>query len=272
MQGTARAAAGSHGEVLLALLIAFLLIGAGYRVLEAGGVGGVPGNGNVHAFIPHDSHAFAHVIAAVHAHGGFGALGESFLLDDVQLARGIVKLGLHVREPVDAGDDVRGILAEAVQADAEILFADAVGRLGNTDGAFSGGKGFVTGQEAEAFRFIAQEHGGQVAVAQAHLAFIRNGAGNAEGLKAFSDGFSGVGGLRAALLNGDGGSHHIGPAGVFKRDGLNAVHNFTGVDSLGKAELFRFFNGADAVFGQGFIDLLDAAVVGFEKRHNGNSA
>ena len=30
--------------------------------------------------------------------------------------------------------------------------------------------------------------------------------------------------------------------------------------------------GADAVFGQGFIDLLDAAVVGFEKRHNSNSA
>ena len=89
---------------------------------------------------------------------------------------------------------------------------------------------------------------------------------------AFSDGFSSVGGFRAALLAGDGGSHHIGPAGVFKRDGLNAVHNFTGVDSLGKAELFRFFNGADAVFGQGFIDLLDAAVVGFEKRHNSNSA
>ena len=35
VQGTARAAAGSHGEVLLALLLAFLLVGAGHRVLAA---------------------------------------------------------------------------------------------------------------------------------------------------------------------------------------------------------------------------------------------
>ena len=272
MQGAARTAAGSHGEVLLALLVAFLLVGAGYRVLEAGGVGGVPGDGDVHAFIPHDGHAFAHVVAAVHAHSGLRALGESLLLDDVQLARGIVELGLHVREAIDAGDDVRGILAEAVQADAQVLLADAVGGFGNADGAFSGGKGFMAGQEAEAFRFIAQEHGGQVAVAQAHLAVVRNGTGNAEGLETFTNGFGGVRSLRAALLDGDGGAHHVGPAGVFKRDGLDAVHDFANVDALGKAELFRFFNGADAVFGQGFIDLLDAAVVGFEKRHDGNSA
>ena len=37
MQGTARAAAGGHGEVLLALLDALLLVGAGNRMLETKG-------------------------------------------------------------------------------------------------------------------------------------------------------------------------------------------------------------------------------------------
>ena len=41
VQGTARAAAGSDGEILLALLDALFLVRAGDRVLEAGGVRGV---------------------------------------------------------------------------------------------------------------------------------------------------------------------------------------------------------------------------------------
>ena len=40
VQGAARAAAGGHGEVLLALLDALLFIGACHRMLEPGGVGG----------------------------------------------------------------------------------------------------------------------------------------------------------------------------------------------------------------------------------------
>ena len=42
MQGAAGAAAGGHGEVLLPLLDAFLLIGAGHGMLEPGGVGELP--------------------------------------------------------------------------------------------------------------------------------------------------------------------------------------------------------------------------------------
>ena len=45
MQGTAGAAAGSDGEVLAAILHALLLVGAGNGMLEAGGVGGVTGDG-----------------------------------------------------------------------------------------------------------------------------------------------------------------------------------------------------------------------------------
>ena len=46
VQGTARAAAGSDGEVLLAVLDIPLLVVTGDQMLEAGGVGGVTGDGN----------------------------------------------------------------------------------------------------------------------------------------------------------------------------------------------------------------------------------
>ena len=52
VQGTARAAAGSNGEVLLAVLDSPLLVGAGNQVLETGGVGGVTGDGNLNALMP----------------------------------------------------------------------------------------------------------------------------------------------------------------------------------------------------------------------------
>ena len=54
VQRAAGAAAGGHGEVLLALLDALLLIGTGHRVLEAGGVGGVAGDGHIHALVVHN--------------------------------------------------------------------------------------------------------------------------------------------------------------------------------------------------------------------------
>ena len=46
MEGTAGAAAGSDGEEGLTLFDAFFLIGSHDGVLEAGGVGGVTGDGN----------------------------------------------------------------------------------------------------------------------------------------------------------------------------------------------------------------------------------
>ena len=64
MQRTAGAAAGGHGEVLLALLDALFLVSAGDRVLEAGRVGGVAGDGHVHALMVHDSHTLANIIGA----------------------------------------------------------------------------------------------------------------------------------------------------------------------------------------------------------------
>ena len=127
MQGAARAAAGGHGEVLLALLDALLLIGAGHGVLEAGGVGGVAGDGHIHALVVHDGHALADIVGAVAADVGPLAVGVADLPDDLQLAGIIVELGLHIGEAVDAADDLGGVLAQAVEDDPQGLLAGLVG-------------------------------------------------------------------------------------------------------------------------------------------------
>ena len=62
MQGTARAAAGSDREVLLAVLDGPLLVGAGNQMLEADGVGGVAGDGALHVLLLHDGNAFHNIV------------------------------------------------------------------------------------------------------------------------------------------------------------------------------------------------------------------
>ncbi len=116
-------------------------------MLEAGRVGGVAGDGDVDAFVVHDGHALADIVSAVAADVGALALGVADLADDVQLAGVVVELGLDIGEAVDAGDDLGGVLAEAVQDDAQGLFAGLVGVLDDADGAFSGGEGLVAGEE-----------------------------------------------------------------------------------------------------------------------------
>src|SRR5699024_9672851 len=86
VQGTAGAAAGSNGEVLLAVLQSPLLVGACNQVLEAGGVGGVTGDGNVNTLVLHDGNAFQNVVSAVALNSSALAVGESLGLDNLQLA------------------------------------------------------------------------------------------------------------------------------------------------------------------------------------------
>ena len=69
MQGAAGAAAGSDGEVLFAVFQSPFLIGAGYQMLEPGGVGGVAGDGNVYALMLADGYAFQHIVGAVALYG-----------------------------------------------------------------------------------------------------------------------------------------------------------------------------------------------------------
>ena len=170
----------------------------------------------------HDGNALADVVSAVAADVGALALGVADLADDLQLAGVVVELGLDIGEAVDTGDDLGGVLAEAVQDDAQGVLTSLVGVLDDADSTFSGGEGLVAGEEAEALRLLGQEHRAQVAVAEADLAVVGDGAVDAEGLQAFADGGSGFRSGLDALLHGDGSADGVSPASVFKADGLDA--------------------------------------------------
>ena len=267
VQGAAGAAAAGHGEVLFALLDALLLIGAGHGVLEAGGVGGVAGDGHVHALVMHDGHALADIVCAEAADVGALALAVADLADDLQLAGIVVELGLDIGEAVDAGDDLGGVFAQAVEDDAQGLLAGLIGVVDDADGAFGGGEGLVAGQEGEALGLVAQQHGAQIAVAETHLAVLGHGAGDAEGLQADADGLGGLGGGLHAFLDGDGGAHGIGPCSVFKADGLDALDGFVGIDALFVADGLAFLHAADPVLGKDAVDLVDSSFVTFKQSH-----
>jgi hypothetical protein len=72
------------------------------------------------------------------------------VFDDIDLVRLVVIFRDDIGEAVDAADDLRSILAEAVQDDAELVLADLVGRLRDADSALCSSEGLVAGEEAEA--------------------------------------------------------------------------------------------------------------------------
>ena len=184
VEGTTCTTTRSHGEVLLTCEDAFLLVGTCDGVLEASGVGGVTGDGDVHAFLPHHCHAFAHVVGTVATDLGTRTIRERNFLDDVELAGEVIEFGFDVGEAVDTGDDVGCILTETVQADLEGFLTDLVGLHCDTDCTFSCCEGFVTCEEAEALGFFAEEHCAEVTVTEADLAIVSDGTGDAECLEA----------------------------------------------------------------------------------------
>ena len=83
--------------------------------------------------------------------------------------------------------------------------ADLVGVAGDADGAFSGGKGLVAGQERRSTRSLSsQQHGAQIAVAQTNLTLVGDGTGDAESLQALADALGSLGGGLDILLQRDG--------------------------------------------------------------------
>ena len=237
-------------------------------MLEAGGVGGVAGDGDLHSLLLHDGNALQHIVGAIALHGGALAVREGLLTHDGQLAGFEVVVCLHIGEAVDAADDIGGILAKAVQDDAQGLFAGLVGGAGNADSALGGGEGFMPGQEGEALGLVAQKHGAQVAVAQAHLALLGHRAGHSKGLQPLADGGGAVGGAFQAALHGNGGAEGIGPHGVVEADGLHALHDGFHIDALfqqhGAAGVERF----EAVGRQTLIDFGHAAFLTFKCSHD----
>ncbi len=73
------------------------------------------------------------------------------------------------------------------------LLPGPVGRPGDSNGALGRSKGLVAGQKGKALGLVAQKHGAQVAVAQADLAVLGHGAGDAERLQADADGLGSLG-------------------------------------------------------------------------------
>lgn len=264
MQGTACAAAGSDGEVVDAVLDAPLLVGACDRVLEAGRVGGVAGDGNADVLKLHDSHALGNVVCAVALDVRSRTVGISLLLGDGDGLGVGIELRLAVCEAVDAGDYHRSVLAEAVEDNSQGLGSDLVCVEGYFDSALSGGEALVTCEEAEALCLLGEEHLAEVAVTEADLAVFGDGAGDAERLETDADCGSGVGSLDSAALYSDSAADCVCPDSVFKADGLGTSDDLVAVDALCKSDLFALLDGGNAVLSENGVDLVNSSLIVFK--------
>ena len=122
----------------------------------------------------------------------------------------------------------------------------------------------MTCEEAEALGLFGEEHLAKVAVAKANLAVFGNGAGDAEGLKAFTDCSCCVGSLYAALFESDCAADGVCPNSVFKADGLGTSDDFVNVDTLCKGNILAFFNGIDSVLFKDAEDLIGTSFIVFK--------
>ena len=77
-------------------------------------------------------------------------------------------------------------------------------------------------------------------MAQSYLTLVSYRTGDTEGLKSLADGCSCVGGSAAVLLDGDGRAGDVGPAGVFKADGLDLLNLSVYIQSCILCNLFSF--------------------------------
>ena len=261
---SAGAAAGSNGEVFNAVFYAPFFIGAGDGVLESCRVGRVAGDRNADVLKLHYGHALGDVVGAVALNVGARAVRVGLFVDDLNLLGEGIELGLNIGEAVDPRDDEGGVLAEAVQDNAERLGSYLVGVEGDLYGAFGGGKALVAGKEAEAFGGFGQKHGSEISVAEADLSVFGDRAGYAEALKSLADGDGGVCGLLAALLYGDSAAYGVGPNGVFKADGLGLADYLIAVDPLSKGDLFAFLNRGDTVLSKNRVYFVDSSLIVFK--------
>ncbi|MPN46598.1 hypothetical protein SDC9_194189 [bioreactor metagenome] len=83
-------------------------------MLEAGRVGGVPGNGNIHAFMVHDGNTFLNVVRAVAVNRGAFTVRISGFFHNVQSTSRIVIIGFYIGKTVDAGNNQSRVFAKAI--------------------------------------------------------------------------------------------------------------------------------------------------------------
>ena len=105
-------------------------------------------------------------------------------------------------------------------------------------------------------------------MADADLALVRDGAGDAEGLQAHADAAGGLGGGLDAFLHGDGRAQLIGPLRVFEADGLCALDDFIGVNALGVVESLHFIKVLEAILVQDGLDLRHTTFIILKQSHS----
>ena len=217
----------------------------------------------------HYGYAFAHVVRAVATNFGFLSVRVGESLYYFELACGVVVFGLHVGEAVYAGDYHSRVFAETVEDYLKRLFAHFVCGFGNADCAFGGGKALVTREEAEAFGFLVEQHGSEVAVSETHRALFGNRAGHAERLQAFADCNRGFGGFLATFLNRDCTAHGVSPGCVFERYHLRGFNDFLHVYALVEANFASVFEVFNSVCLESFVYFLYSLVISFKSDTHG---
>ena len=264
MQSAACSATAGHTKVGLTGKYALFLVSSCDGVLEASGVGGVTGNGNVNTLFPHDGYAFAHVVGTVAVDLSAVTVAVGGACNLLELTGEVVELGLHVSESVDTADNLGGVFAESVEDNSQRLAAHFVGSAGYFDSAFGCGKRLVSGEESEALSLVAEQTSSEVAVSDTHFAVVGHRARNAESLESQSDSLGCVGCYFAAFLDCDGGTYDVGPLSVLEADLLSFLTGLVWVDSILVADgvgLFDIFNSHCVECGE---HLLDAAVLRFK--------
>ena len=216
-------------------------------MLEAGRVGGVASDRHIDILAPVDSHTLAYVVSTVAVDLGTRTIGVSRAIHDLQLARVVVELRLHIGEAVDTADDHGSVLAQTVEDNAERILAHLVGHLGNLDGTLGSSKRLVTSQKGEALRLLAEQTGSQVAVTQTHLAVVGHRTRDAECLQTHTDSLCAVGSSLASTLDGNSSTADIGPLGVLEADTLRLLTHQIRINTCLVADLISLLYALDAL-------------------------
>jgi hypothetical protein len=125
----------------------------------------------------------------------------------------------------------------------------------------------MASQESEAASILGKEHSAQVAVAEADLAVVSNGARYAESLEAFADSLGSVSSSLAALLDSDSSAEGVSPLSVLESDRLEALYDLVGINALLVADLLGFVQILDLIFLANLIDGVNAALIAFKCCH-----
>ena len=88
--------------------------------------------------------------------------------------------------------------------------------------------------------------------------------GDAEGLEADTDGLSSFYSRPCISFNGDSSANGVGPAGIFKGNGLYVFDDFIRIQSCSGTDIAAFFYTADTVFFQYAEDFINSSVVAFK--------